>query len=338
MINKIIIVVLALIAVYLILLQVGLLSRLNLSKAPQPVRDVVKNLPGQEFNLDPSKAKVDLSKLKQGCPVKDCIPAIDNPKFISAKEAERLNQIQDQDVVFAISHKGVTRAYPQRILNWHEIVNDTIAGDPILVTFCPLCGTAIGFERTIEIDGRRIESTFGVSGKLVNSNLVMYDRKTETLWQQLGGEAIVGELVGQRLKLFPVDTLVWKDWKRMHPDTQVLSQDTGHVRDYSHYPYGTYEQDRSVYFPAEGTEDDRLHPKEIIWGVEINGQAKAYPDKKLAEVGKLKDKVGSLELTIERNKEGQVRITRLDNGEQVIPDRSMWFAWVSFNPQTELYK
>ncbi|MBI2314457.1 DUF3179 domain-containing protein [Candidatus Daviesbacteria bacterium] len=316
MINKILIVLIILGLAYLLLFQTGLLSRLN---------------------LDQSKSKIDLNKLKQGCPVKDCIPAIDNPKFISASEAERLNQIEDNDVVFAISHKGINRAYPQRILNWHEIVNDTVSGDPLLITFCPLCGTAIGFERVLEQNGQAVVTTFGVSGKLVNSNLVMYDRRTETLWQQLGGEAIVGQLVGQKLKPFPVDTVLWKDWKKLHPDTQVLSQDTGHSRDYSVYPYGSYEQDRDIYFPAEGEDDDRLHPKEMVWGIEISGKFKAYSDKKLAKVGKLEDNLNGVKLEITRNKEGQVSFTK-ENGERIIPDRSMWFAWVSFHPETELYK
>lgn len=338
MINKVIIVLIFLGLVYLLLFQTGLLSKLNLQKgAPNPVKEVVKKLPGQEFNLDQSKAKIDLNKLRQGCPVKDCIPAIDNPKFISAAEAESKNQIEEDDVVFAISHKGVNRAYPQRILNWHEIVNDTVSKDPLLITFCPLCGTAIGFERTVEQDGKRIESTFGVSGKLVNSNLVMYDRKTETLWQQLGGEAIVGELAGQKLKPFPVDTLLWKDWKKLHPDTQILSQDTGYSRNYDAYPYGSYEQDSSIYFPADGASDDRLHPKEMVWGIEINGKLKAYSDKKLAEVGRLEDNFNGVKLEITRNKEGQVIFKKAD-GTRVIPDRSMWFAWVSFHPETELYK
>lgn len=328
---KILLIVVGLIIIYLITLQSGLLARLSLvTKVPDPLKEAVKKIPGQEFSLDPKKAKIDLNKLRQGCPVKDCIPAIDNPKFISSQEAEKLNQIKDEDVVFAISHKGVNRAYPQRILNWHEIVNDEVAGTKVAVTFCPLCGTAIGFERPLD-------TTFGVSGKLVNSNLVMYDRKTETLWQQLGGEAIVGELVGQKLKPFPIDTLLWKDWKKLHPDSQVLSQDTGYSRDYSVYPYGSYEQDRSVYFPAEGESDDRLHPKAIVWGIEVGGKFKAYDDKKLSEVGTLSDTFNSVNLKIKRNKEGQVRITK-DDGSPIVPDRSMWFAWVSFHPETQLFK
>lgn len=328
---KILIIVVSLIIIYFVTLQSGLLARLSLvTKAPDPLKEAIKKLPGQEFNLDPKKAKIDLNKLRQGCPVKDCIPAIDNPKFISAGEAEQKNQIEDNDVVFAISHKGINRTYPQRILNWHEIVNDEVAGTKVAVTFCPLCGTAIGFERPSD-------TTFGVSGKLVNSNLVMYDRKTQTLWQQLGGEAIVGELVGQKLKLFPIDTLLWKDWKKLHPDTQVLSQDTGYSRDYSFYPYGSYEQDRDIYFPAEGEQDNRLHPKAIVWGISINNQSKAYSDEKLAQVGELTEKLANTKLTIKRTKEGQVIITK-DDGQRIIPERSMWFAWLSFHKDTELFK
>lgn len=335
--KKVIISILIVSAIYLIASQIGILKGLNLTGVPKPVQNIVKKIPGQEFNIDPKKSKIDLNKLRQGCPVKDCIPAIDNPKFISVQEAEKLNQIEDSDVVFAIFHKGVARAYPQRILNWHEVINDIVGGDPILITFCPLCGTSIGFERTINVNGPKVDSTFGVSGKLLNSNLVMYDRKTETLWQQLGGEAIVGELVGQKLTPFAVDTLLWGDWKNLHPDTQVLSQETGHSRDYSSYPYGSYEQDTSVYFPAEGTSDTRLHPKQIVWGIEVNGKFKAYDDKKLSEVGKLNDSLNGIKLNIARNKEGQVRITKEDGGA-IIPDRSMWFAWVSFHPDTQLYK
>lgn len=326
---KIVGTVLLVVAAYLLAARFGLLPNLNRG-ASEPVQNILKKLPGQEFNLDPKKSKIDLKKLLQGCPVRDCIPAIDNPKFISASDAERLNQIEDDDVIFAVFYKEVARTYPQRILNWHEIVNDTIAEDPVLITFCPLCGTAIAFERPAD-------TTFGVSGKLVNSNLVMYDRKTETLWQQLGGEAIVGELVGQKLKPLPVDTLFWRDWKKLHPDTQVLSQDTGYERDYSHYPYGSYEQDRSIYFPAEGEEDTRLHPKQIVWGIEVNGKFKAYDDKKLSEIGTLNDTFNGVELKIVRNREGQVRITK-DDGSQVIPERAMWFAWISFHPGTQLYK
>lgn len=334
-ISKLIIAGLLITATVLILFSMGVFSKLNLSNAPEPIKTITKAIPGQEFDTSESRAK---GTIRQGClGGRDCIPSIDEPQFISAEEAESRGEIQDSDVVFAIEHKGVARAYSQRILNWHEIVNETIEGDPILVTFCPLCGTAIGFIRQIEVDGVSQTVEFGVSGKLVNSNLVMYDRETETLWQQLGGEAIVGELVGQQLEPFRIDTVLWKDWKALHPDTQVLSQDTGFSRDYTRSPYGDYEVNNETFLFRPEVEDDRLPSKDMVWGVVINGQAKAYHDKALAAVGTLEDEVAGEKLTITRNDAGQVRFTKED-GSDVVPDRSMWFAWFAFNPETELYK
>lgn len=292
--------------------------------------------PGEIGEPSHGEGEFDVSKLKQGCAGKDCIPSIDNPKFISVSEAESLNQIEDDDVVFAVNHRGVARAYPQRILNWHEIVNETISGDAILISFCPLCGTAIGFVREIEVDGKKQVAEFGVSGKLVNSNLVMYDRTTDTLWQQLGGEAIVGDLAGQELTSFPVDTVKWGDWKKLHPNSTVLSQDTGYRRDYSRYPYGDYEQDRNFLFKPDVV-DERLHPKEIVWGVIINGESKGYSDKALMREKQVTDTLGGVKLTVTRNDEGQVRFERAD-GVEAVPDRSMWFAWAAFNPETKIYK
>lgn len=340
--KKIVFVVLFLVILYLLWV-----SRLNIrSSLPELARSLKSEVPGFAFDIDQKKSKIDIGKLKQGCPGKDCIPSIDNPKFISTAEAEESGQIKDNDVVFGVFYKGVARAYPQKILNWHEIINDTfritdpnsmqIKEFPVLITFCPLCGTAIGFERKIQVDGKSITAEFGVSGKLLNSNLVMYDRVTETLWQQLGGEAIVGDLVGQKLKHLPVDAVFWKQWKRLHPDTEVLSQDTGFSRDYSRYPYGTYESDRSIFFPVEA-QNDALHPKAIVWGIVVNGKAKAYHDDALANVGSLEDTVGDEEITVTRNDQGQVRVTT-DTGEQIVPERAMWFAWFAFHPETELYK
>jgi len=322
-----------------ILLQMfGVLNFLNLGSAPEPVRTIVSKIPGQEFNIGQDRATIDIRKIRQGCPAgRDCIPSIDNPEFVNAEEAEQRGWIAGGDVVFGITHKGVSRAYPQNILNWHEIVNDTIAGDPILITFCPLCGTSIAFERTIEVGDQRVESEFGVSGKLVNSNLVMYDRTTETLWQQLGGDAIVGELVGQELVPFKIDNVLWKDWKVRHPDTEVLSRETGFSRDYDRGPYGSYEENRTFLFEPE-VEDDRLHPKQVVWGIEVGGTAKAYSDEALAREGEVNDTVGGVNVRIERSPDSVVTVTNVDTGEEIIPDHSMWFAWFAFHEDTELFQ
>lgn len=325
--RRIILGALVLILLYLILLFMGVFNDLNLGG-------------GSGFDLSEDKAKegFDIRRLKTGCSFRDCIRSIDEPEFVSASEAES-EGVVDDDVVFGIDYMGVVRAYPQDILNSHEIVNDVIAGDPILVTFCPLCATSIAFERTLDVGGQRVVSEFGVSGKLVNSNLVMYDRETETLWQQLGGEAIVGDLVGQELTPVKIDTVLWKNWKKLHPDTEVLSRvgpDTRGINAYNSYPYGNYESDSSFIFSPEA-EDDRLHPKQIVWGIKVNGEAKAYSDDALARDGTVTDVVGGQNIKVVRNPEGVVTFTNLTTNEEIVPDHSMWFAWFAFNQDTGLY-
>ncbi|MBI2594096.1 DUF3179 domain-containing protein, partial [Candidatus Curtissbacteria bacterium] len=266
----------------------------------------------------------------------DGIPSIDNPQFVTSSEAEKF--LKSDDPVLGLVYKGIVRAYPHRIMNWHEIVNDTLpssgqaAGDPILVTYCPLCFTGIAFER--KIDGQ--ETTFGVSGKLYNSNLVMYDRSSETLWNQLGGEAIIGKHVGKKLKQIPLETILWRDWKTKHPNTQVLSTDTGYNRNYDANPYEGYETNQDTF----GTEfeDERLHPKAKIWGIEIDGQFKAYSDEALRQAqGKLTDEFAGRVLTVTRAQDGVVNIVD-SQGNEIVPTISFWFAWTAFHPETDLHK
>ena len=274
------------------------------------------------------------SKIIGGGPPKDGIPAIDNPKFVSLPEADEW--IEDNELVLAIIYKGVKRVYPLQILVWHEIVNDNIAGDPLLITYCPLCGSGIAFERTIEINGKREEVEFGTSGKLYNSNLVMYDRKTDTYWTQIDGRAIVGELAGQELHELSIDTVVWRDWKKTHPDSEVLSKDTGHSRPYGVDPYGSYYENSFVWFPVEA-EDKKVHPKTVIFGIGVNGAHKAYKEEDLVEKGTIIDVVNGVNVKIERDEAGIVKITNLDTGVEVVKERDFWFAWYAFHPNTSLY-
>lgn len=317
-------IIIAVIAVAIVAANSGLFG-----KRAQETTSQVRNLTSGGFDLDKEKAAVDLSDLNQGCPFKDCIPSIDNPNFESASEAGQY--LDDQDLVFGINYKGTVRAYPQRILNWHEIVNDTIGDKPVVISFCPLCGTAIAHERILK--GQPVE--FGVSGKLLNSNLVMYDRLTETLWQHATGEAIVGELVGERLTQFPLETTVWGKWKEAHPQTEVLSRNTGFGRNYDAYPYGDYESSGRVSFPVQN-EDDRLHPKAIGYGVEIGDQFKFYPEDKIGS-SPITDKFAGKTLEIKRDKSGAVVIIDKNTGENINFLRGMWFSWVAFNPETELF-
>ena len=177
---------------------------------------------------------------KGGIGVDRGIPALgkENIKFVTVQEADKW--IEDTELVLALIHKDVKRVYPLQVLVFHEIVNDDVAGDPLLITYCPLCGSGIAYEPFIDINGKRTYSRFGTSGKLYNSNLVMYDEETDTYWQQIDGNAIVGELTGQELKDISIDTVTWKEWKTSHPDSEVLSKETGMSRPYGEDPYGGY--------------------------------------------------------------------------------------------------
>lgn len=200
-----------------------------------------------------------------GGPGKDGIPAIDEPEFVAASDVDFLD---DRDAVFGLVHRGEVRCYPQLVLVWHEIVNDIVAGEPLSVTYCPLTGSVVGFSGSA---GRR-PLTFGTTGQLVNSNLLMYDRVTDSEWPQLLGTAIRGELRGERLREIPLVWASWGRWRAAHPDTLVLSTDTGHLRSYGEDPYGSYAPLGGYYagggpiFPVLA-ESDELDPKEVVVGV-----------------------------------------------------------------------
>src|SRR3989338_4273965 len=199
---------------------------------------------------------VPLDKIKSGGPPKDGIPSIDDPQFVNSLDAEF---VSDDDLVIGVNINGEQKAYPLFIMVWHEIVNDDIGGTPVAVTYCPLCFTNQVFDRNV--DGKITE--FGTSGKLYNSNLVMYDRNTDSQWSQALGVAITGQMTGYTLKRIPFDVARWSDWKSLYPDTLVLTTDTGFSRAYGSDPYGNYYTDSRIIFPVEN-KDDRLFLKEKI--------------------------------------------------------------------------
>jgi hypothetical protein len=287
--------------------------------------------PSIKVDAQGRKYIVDPSKILSGGPPKDGIPSIDNPKFVSVSEADRW--IQDNELVLAINYNGLKRVYPLQILVWHEIVNDTIAGDPILVTYCPLCGSGIAYRR--ELNGEAVE--FGTTGRLYNSNLVMYDRKTDTWWTQIDGKAIVGELTGQELTEVSIDTVAWREWKAVHPDSEVLNQDTGFSRPYGRDPYGTYYEDSFLMFPVE-SEDQRIHPKTVIFGIEVDGVYKAYKEEDVIRQGTFEDSVAGVRLQVSRDAAGVVTFTDLNSGREIVKERDFWFAWYAFHPDTLVYE
>ncbi len=241
-------------------------------------------------------------EIVSGGPPKDGIPSIDSPVFVSAEEAESF--MNPDDMVIGLYYKGVARAYPHKILVWHEIVNDVVAGDPIAVTYCPLCYTSIAFLRVI--DGEPVE--FGVSGRLFNSNLVMYDRRTDTLWSQQWGIAILGPLAGTKLKMIQVDVMRWSTWRELHPDTEVLSPETGYSRPYGDDPYAAYLYYTSddVWFPIKNR-DDRLHPKTLVYGIILGPEAKAYHAETLYAERVVNDEFAGRAIVIFSPMEGLVR-------------------------------
>ncbi len=273
---------------------------------------------------------VDPNKITSGGPPMDGIPSIDEPGYVTVDEADRW--IQDNELVLALIYNDTKRVYPLQVMVWHEIVNDHINGEPILITYCPLCGSGIAYERTI--NGEEVE--FGTSGKLYNSNLVMYDRKTNSYWTQIGGQAIVGELTGMELKAISIETVVWRDWKVIHPDSEVLSKDTGFDRPYGTDPYGNYYENSFVLFPVENS-DDTIHPKTVIFGIEVNGTYQAYREEDLINSGTIKDTVNGIEILVERDEAGIVRITDLATGDEIVKERDFWFAWYAFHPETTIY-
>ena len=219
------------------------------------------------FNLKNSLLPV--NQIFSGGPGKDGIPAIDKPTFVIAQKADFLD---NDSAVLGIHFNGLSKAYPINILNWHEVVNDQFSGEPVVITFCPLCGSGMAFLSAM--NGKAL--TFGVSGLLYNSDVLLYDRQAQSLWSQLMTQAISSPHKGQRLVGLPVLHTTWQDWKSKYPDTLILSTATGFNRDYSHSPYAAYLKSPETMFPLSSV-SRRYHPKEEILGIEVDGQFKAYP-------------------------------------------------------------
>jgi hypothetical protein len=302
--------------------------------------------------------RYDLEELQdsalQGAP-KDGIPAIDDPSFVPASDAE----LTDDDVVFGLADGDVVRAYPQRILVWHEIVNDSVDGTNVAVTYCPLTGTAMGFLRG--------DTTFGVSGKLVNSNLVMYDRDTNSWWSQMLGTSIRGDYAGKSLQEFRLVWTRWGRWRRSHPDTQVLSRDTGYARDYEDDPYGSYTPVDGYYHPESAamfqplTNDDRLARKAVVFGTRTPEGVAAFPREALVDSGLLRGELDGEAVVAVLDERFETAYVYETDGADVARDGdavavdgeqfeahdlpltrvptydAMWFAWAGYYPDTPIY-
>ena len=219
----------------------------------------------------------------------DGIPSIDEPKFLTTSEVDFL---EENEPVLAFDIDGDVRAYPVQILTWHEIVNDTVGGTPVAVTYCPLCNSAVAYDR--RVDDMVVD--FGISGMLWNSALVMFDRQTETLWSHFTGEGIVGELTGLQLETFPVATVPWGVWRDANPDGLVLSQDTGFSRSYGRNPYPGYDDVNRQPFLFDGEVDGQYTAMTRILGIEIDDEALGVPFFLLQEEHVVTAKVAGTEI------------------------------------------
>ena len=280
--------------------------------------------------FDLSHASVPEEEIVSGGPPKDGIPALTDPAVMAAEAATFL---RPDDRVLGVEWHGQARAYPIQILNWHEVVNDRVGGAPIAVTYCPLCGTGMVFDANHE--GTRV--TFGVSGLLYNSDVLLYDRTTESLWSQLGMEAVAGPRVGDRLTWLPVAHTTWAAWYAAHPTTDVLSLQTGYRRDYARDPYASYGASARLMFPVRHR-DDRLATKAWVLGVLLNGEPKAYPLDRLPNGPMLEDALGGQQVRIRYDAAARSASVTDQDGQPIPAVQAYWFAWAAFYPDTVIYE
>ncbi|MBL4786429.1 MAG: DUF3179 domain-containing protein [Cohaesibacteraceae bacterium] len=234
--------------------------------------------------------KVRLEEVTWGGVGVDGIPSLDNPELISGSSADYM---LDDDLVFGIQINGDARAYPLRIMGWHEMFNETIGGVPVALAYCTLCGSGILFETQIE--GREKPLVFGSSGLLYRSNKLMFDRETDSLWNQFTGEPVSGPLVesGIRLKIRPVTITSWKSWLTANPETKVLSLNTGYRRDYrSGSVYNAYFSSPELMFPAVVRNEETLLRKDYIFGIRDVAASKAWPLEAFTDQKLINDKIG----------------------------------------------
>lgn len=281
--------------------------------------------------FDYSDALVPADEIFWGGVPRDGIPPIHKPKFVSANDEDF---VRDRDRVLGVVHNGIAKAYPIRILDRHEVVNDRFGDEAVVVTYCPLCFSGMAF--TTHFSG--VDLDFGVSGLLYNSDVLLYDYATGSLWSQILSKAISGPLKGAGIPAIPTANTTWRDWRDRHPDTLVLSTDTGFRINYRATPYGEYQSKGRLMFPV-GQRNRAYRNKELVLGIRINGVQKAYPFKELRAHGEasFSDSVGGTQLMIEwQEKEKYARALDSD-GEEIPTVIVFWFAWYAFHPTTEVF-
>ncbi|MBL8819405.1 MAG: DUF3179 domain-containing protein [Planctomyces sp.] len=286
---------------------------------------------GKDFDL--SITSIPADQILRGGPKKDGIPAISNPKFVPAGSGDFM---KPNDRVIGVVVESKARAYPIRVLNYHEIINDEINGVPIAITYCPLCDSVSVFDRRTP-DGTR---EFGVSGLLFNSNVLMYDRggESENLWSQLMATGVSGKTDKVPLRTLPVSLTSWKEWRNQHPDTELQSLDTGFNRDYSQSPYRRYFESSELMFSVNH-KDDRLPPRTKVIGAWTSKSRIAIPETLFAGMTSettIQAELDGMKFAVRFLPESQsMLVTEADPGLQWM--YSFWFAWSAFHPSTQIY-
>lgn len=274
-------------------------------------------------NYDEDNYTFIINNLIGGGPPKDGIPSIDNAIYLDVQDSN----LEDDEIIYGINYSGFIAAYPQSIMYWHEIVNEEINDEKISVTYCPLTGSVIGY-KDIEL---------GVSGALYNSNLVMYDRETDSRVPQILGKGIEFELQGKALETFPVVVTTWRNWREKFPQTKVLSRNTGYQRKYDENPYPGYDTLLRVWFPVNH-KNNTLPTKEWVFSlqhnneylaIQINGFKENYPNG-------LDVEIGGVDVNVFYDED--LNTLRIDKENEITHYQLYWFAWVAHFPQTKLIK
>ena len=282
--------------------------------------------------FDLADALVPVDEIHWGGVQRDGIPSINQPRFVSAQDATFLGK---KDRVLGVVRNGIAKAYPIRILDRHEIVNDTFSDEGVVVTYCPLCFSGMAF--SISTDS--IAQTFGVSGLLFNSDVLLYDHQTGSLWSQIRSQAISGALRGTEIRPVVTSHTTWPDWLSRYPDTQVLSTDTGYGMNYRKSPYTEYQRSRQLMFPVENR-SNKYSNKELVLGVTIGDTFKAYPFKEMRKQDRTSfdDSIGGTALTIEWHEKEKFARAISSDGKEIPTVIVYWFAWYAFHPTTAIFQ
>ena len=283
--------------------------------------------------FDLSNITVPIAHVVHGGPPKDGIPAVLSPNYV---QGEAASFMRDDDIVLGFALKGQFFAYPRYIMNWHELVNDQVNGEAFLITYCPLCGSGVAF--LAQVDGKNL--MFGVSGLVMNSDVLFYDKNTESLWSQLDQISISGDYAGTKLEALYLEHTTWKRWLKLHPTTKVLSENQGKKRPYRRDPYTGYDSSSRLYFKVLRKAPKTYHSKERVMGVQVGDKSKAYPFIELRKFGQtvFEDQLGGTRFKVLWDADSETAtIVGLD-GQAMVSTQVFWFAWYAFHFDTQVFK